>query len=143
VLNLAKAILLGFALTLLPLGASAQVPYTSFPTQPFSFAANGTVTINNIDGMSYCVVTVNSGSTMGSGTITLEVNADATTTYYAVSGAADMGVPGTVTQTITAAGKHITVPVSGESVLALVLSGATSPVITGNVHCNAAPGAAL
>jgi hypothetical protein len=139
-----RAIILGLLMGIVPISASAQLAShtTYWPTQLFTFTANGTY-FYDVDGMSYCVATVNSGSTMGSGTITLEVNADASTTYFPVSGTVDMGVPGTVTQTIVAAGKHVTVPVAGESVFALVLSGSTSPTITGSVHCNDAPGAAL
>jgi hypothetical protein len=118
-----------------------QYPY---PPQlgPASFTLNGssgTFVLKGLNGQGFCTAAVPSTATMGSGTITIKLSNDNGSTYYAVSGVADLGNPASPapSQTITVAGTKLAFPVSGSTDVELVLSGATNAVITGTLTCNA------
>jgi hypothetical protein len=118
-----------------------QYPY---PPQlgPTSFTLNGssgTFVLKGLNGQGFCTAAVPSTATMGSGTITIKLSNDNGSTYYSVSGVADLGNPASPapSQTITVAGTKLAFPVSGSTDVELVLSGATNAVITGTLTCNA------
>lgn len=122
-----------------------------YPPQlgPRAFTLSGSsgsvVAFANLNGQSFCTVAVASSSTMGGGTVTVEVTNDNGASYYPVSGVQDLGNPSSPapSQTITLAGTKIAVPVSGQTGIELVLSGATGAAITGSVACNAGSGVVL
>jgi hypothetical protein len=147
-LNRFLFILLGLAGCGLMANAIGQVyPYApQIGPAAFVFGGStGTFVVNGLNGQNFCSVTVTSGSTMGSGTITAKVSNDNGTTYYAVSGVADLGNPASpaATQTITSAGVREAFPVSGSTQFELVLSGATSAAINGTVTCSSANGVVI
>jgi len=111
---------------------------------PLTFNLNGssgTFVIPNINGQSYCVVTVPSTATMGGGTLTMKVSADNGSNYFAVTGLPDLGSGSNPSQTIGTAGTQLTAPVSGKTNFEVVLSGASGAAITGTVTCGYGSGA--
>ena len=103
---------------------------------PFAFnGASGTFVVPNINGQSFCTVTVPSTATMGSGTNTMKTSADNGANYFSVTGLPDLGAGTSASSTITVAGTQLTAPVSGKTNFEVVLSGASGAAITGNITC--------
>ena len=109
------------------------------PSFAWTLTANGSVVANNIQDFGSCVPTIYAGANFGGGTITFKVYGDNGNQSQAVSGVKDLGNPASPapTQTTTTSGQW-TIPVAGSTQFAIVLSGATSPNISGWLNCNKA-----
>lgn len=103
--------------------------------------ASGTTVVPGLSGQSYCTVSIDSTSTMGSGTVTLKTSNDNGASYFNVTGVPDLGNGSGASQTITVAGTQLTAPVSGKTNFEVVLSGGSSAAITGNILCGNGSGA--
>jgi hypothetical protein len=94
--------------------------------------------VSGLNGQSNCTVTIASGATYGSGTLSFYTSGDNGTTYTLTTGIPDLGNPTSGgSQTTTGSPVKYTVPTAGQTNLELILAGSTGASVSGTVNCNA------